>query len=71
MALENCWGREYNSNNPDPNTKEYRKKCCIPCEPGEYLDEMTNQCVNCPAGFACSSTAREIFSKIILYLFSS
>lgn len=66
---ENCWGRLYNQDDPDSNTKIYRNKCCILCKPGEYLNRDLNTCVNCEAGYACKSTYRnisQIFSKIEL-----
>ena len=55
---ENCWGQSYNPSYPL--TKEYRKKCCIACQPGEYLNQNENRCVNCEAGHECRSTLRKM-----------
>ena len=54
---DSCWGQNYKPN--DPNTKEYSSTCCMPCQPGEYLNKHVNSCVNCEAGQACSSTLRK------------
>ena len=57
---ENCWGKNYDPDNPNPLDKVYRDKCCIACQPGEYLNQNTNSCDNCKAGHACPSTLRKI-----------
>ena len=44
--------------------KEYREKCCISCQPGEYLNKGINSCVNCEPGFACESSLRKNFQKL-------
>ena len=58
---EYCWGQYYNPDQPNPSAKEYREKCCISCQPGEYLNQGINSCVNCEPGFACESSLRKIF----------
>lgn len=62
---ENCWGKLYNPDEPDPSAKIYRNKCCILCKPGEYLNKDINSCVNCKAGHACNSTLLRKNSQIL------
>ena len=57
-SSENCWGKNYISTNR-PETKLYRNKCCIACQPGEYLNPNINTCINCEPGHACPSTSRK------------
>ena len=58
MISENCWGKKYILDKPE--TKVYRDKCCIACQPGEYLSPSSNSCINCEPGHACKSTSRKI-----------
>ena len=62
MNLDDCWGQNFDPK--EPSTKVYRNKCCIACQPGEYLDPKTNSCVNCEAGYACISTLRKISQNL-------